>query len=110
MFHLLMTPSKKRGMCELLDQNAAPTCVHVEAGTYSIGNDSIPQAGPRHQVSLNEFWIDAFAVSLAHLEVFIASGGYFESRWWSDSPKVGRTFLDSGSIVNVRGNHSCQGR
>ncbi len=63
-----------------------------------IGDDSIPQAGPRHRVRLSEFWIDRAVVSMAHFELFIASGGYFENRWWSDSPRTGATFLEQGSV------------
>lgn len=70
----------------------------VEAGNYSVGNDTIPKAGPRHQIHVDEFWIDAIAVSLGHVELFIASGAYFDNRWWGDSPQSGRAFLERGSI------------
>lgn len=72
--------------------------VCIDAGMYSVGNDSIPQAGPRHRRSMDSFWIDTKPVSLSHLEVFVASGAYFESRWWSDSSRDGVSLLEKGSV------------
>ena len=85
-------------MSKSLRQDSVSSCVRVDAGQYTVGSDSIPQAGPSHKIQLNEFWIDAAAVSLAHLEVFIAGGGYFMNRWWSDSAQSGTAFLEQGSI------------
>ena len=79
-------------------QLASPSYARVEAGSYSVGNDTIPKAGPRHQVHMDEFWIDTVAVSLAHIELFIASGAYFDNRWWVDSPQNGPAFLEHGSV------------
>ena len=85
-------------MSNSLNQHAARGIVHVDAGLYSLGHDTIPKAGPRHQTHVNEFWIDATAVSMAHVELFIASGAYFDSRWWGDSPRKGTDFLERGSV------------
>lgn len=74
--------------------------VHVPGGRYTIGNDSIPQAGPRHHIDLGEFWIDRSPVTMAHFEVFVANGGYSDRRWWVDTPRSGPSFLPQGSVDN----------
>ena len=51
--------------------------VQLPIGAYLIGDDSIPNAQPRHRRELCETaWIDARPVSWAHFEVFVEGGGY----------------------------------
>ncbi|GEM_PF-1900791 len=78
--------------------NLSDSVVNVESGEYQIGNDSIPNAEPRHGRNVCEFWIDETPVSLGHVEVFVASGGYFENRWWQDSNQNGANLLKQGSV------------
>ncbi len=85
-------------MCRSIGKSISTASVRVEAGLYWIGNDTIPQAGPRHQRYLDGFSIDAKPVSLGHMEVFVASGAYFDNRWWTDSPRGGASFLKRGSV------------
>lgn len=59
--------------------------VQVPAGSYRIGSDSIPSAGPRHRHRFRApFWIDAVPVSWAHFEVFVSAGGYDCKELWAD--------------------------
>ncbi len=59
------------------------TAVRIESGTYCIGSDSIPGAGPQHNRRLaNAYWIDVLPVSWAHFEVFVAGGGYACDELW----------------------------
>jgi formylglycine-generating enzyme required for sulfatase activity len=59
--------------------------VHVPAGEYEIGDESIPNASPRHRRRLGEFWIDARPVSWAHFEGFVAGGGFEDDALWIDA-------------------------
>jgi len=57
-------------------------CV-VPSGTYWIGSDSIPNAGPRHVRRFTEdVWIEHELVSWRDYSVFVASGGYADAAWW----------------------------
>jgi len=59
--------------------------IHIPAGEHAIGDESIPNASPRHRRKLAAFWIDARPVSWAHFEVFVAAGGYHDDELWRDS-------------------------
>ncbi len=51
--------------------------VEIPVGEYVIGDDGIPNAGPRHRRNLREpTWIDARPVTWSHFEAFVEGGGY----------------------------------
>lgn len=55
-------------------------------GEYTIGDDSVPNAIPKHRHRLQvPLWIDAAPVTWAHYEVFVAAGGYQKPELWMDS-------------------------
>ena len=57
--------------------------IEIPPGNYEIGNESIPNAAPRHMRRLEEpVWVDAHPVSWAHFEVFVAAGGYADQERW----------------------------
>ena len=57
--------------------------VEIPPAHYEIGNESVPNAAPRHLRRLDEaVWIDAHPVSWAHFEVFVAAGGYAHGEFW----------------------------
>src|SRR5687768_7426922 len=57
----------------------------VSTGEYDVGDDSIPNASPRHRRHLESFWIDSEPVSWAHFETFVAGGGYGDESLWTDA-------------------------
>ncbi|MCL4854567.1 MAG: SUMF1/EgtB/PvdO family nonheme iron enzyme [Bryobacteraceae bacterium] len=61
--------------------------IEVPPGNYAVGDDSIPNAGPRHRRRFgSSFWIDTRPVSWAHFEVFLAGGGFSDSGYWKLVP------------------------
>jgi formylglycine-generating enzyme required for sulfatase activity len=59
--------------------------VQIPAGEYPIGDDSIPNATPRHRRALQTFWIDAEPVTWAHFELFLTAGGFADETLWVDA-------------------------
>jgi formylglycine-generating enzyme required for sulfatase activity len=60
--------------------------VEIPPDHYEIGNESVPNAAPRHLRKLDDaVWIDACPVSWAHFEVFVAAGGYACEEFWPSS-------------------------
>lgn len=56
----------------------------ISAGHYQVGNDSIPNAGPRHSRKVaRPYWIDATPVTWSQFEVFVAAGGYARRELWA---------------------------
>lgn len=66
-----------------------PPLVDIEGGDYSMGDDEsgYEDEKPAHTVTLKTFQIGAFPVTNAEYALFIAAGGYDESRWW-DTPEA----------------------
>jgi gamma-glutamyl hercynylcysteine S-oxide synthase len=72
--------------------------LQIPCGSYVIGNDSVPNAAPRHQRSFDApVWIDPLPVTWAHYEAFVAAGGYRREELWP--PGADRnTPLPAGSV------------
>lgn len=77
------------------DQSAA---VYIQAQTYEIGCDDVPNASPVHNKRVPGFWIDAAPLSFAHFEVFVSAGGYFNPKWWGDSKFKGKNFFNGNTV------------
>lgn len=61
----------------------------VPAGDFIIGNDSIPNAGPRVPRRIDaSFWIDTRPVTWDHFEVFVAGGGYGRTDLWNIAKEI----------------------
>lgn len=66
--------------------------IQIPSGDYEIGDDSIPNAGPRHWRRIDRaYWIDAEPVTWAHFEVFVASGGYARRELWPQGAEAAET-------------------
>ncbi|TMR21839.1 ergothioneine biosynthesis protein EgtB [Nonomuraea turkmeniaca] len=72
--------------------------VHVPAGTFLMGTDTLPWAydneRPAHRVDLPAYWIDRLPVGNAAYAAFIEDGGYHDPRWWA--PEGWRWRQESG--------------
>src|SRR5215813_12373279 len=54
--------------------------IWIPEGTFMMGsNDHYPEEAPAHQVSVNGFWIDQFAVTNAQFSRFVEETGYVTS-------------------------------
>jgi len=63
-----------------------PAVAEIPAGEFDIGDESIPNAAPRHRRRLSRsVWIDAGPVTWAHFEAFVAAGGYRSAQLWTGS-------------------------
>ena len=61
------------------DVNAEiPVVVPVSGGEYWIGEDK-----PRHQVTLNDFWIAKYPVTNAQYKFFVDARGYDTEKYWT---------------------------
>lgn len=61
-------------------------CV-VPAGTYWVGSDSLPNAGPRHvRRFAKDVWLDRSLVTWSAYEAFVVAGGYADASWWQVDP------------------------
>ncbi len=56
----------------------------VPAGTYSIGDPSLPISRPVHSVRLTAFFIGQTTVTNAQFLAFIAADGYQTEAYWSE--------------------------
>jgi iron(II)-dependent oxidoreductase len=66
---------------------APSSMVYVASGPFQMGSDALDgmdNEGPLHDVDLDAFWIDRYPVTCADYRVFIETGGYQQSDWWSD--------------------------
>jgi len=58
----------------------------IPAGSFECGNDSIDALDnerPVHRVYVETFWLDRTPVTCEQYQIFMAAGGYQDSRWWS---------------------------
>jgi formylglycine-generating enzyme required for sulfatase activity len=78
--------------------------VHVPAGRFlrgSTAEDAWPEEGPRTAVSLGEFWIQRWPVTVAEFELFLAApDGYHRDQWWDEG---GRAWLARDPRQRPRG-------
>ena len=55
--------------------------VWISGGAFLMGSDKhYPEEAPSHRVEVNEFWIDACAVTNAEFEKFVAATGLYHRR------------------------------
>lgn len=66
-------------------QRSMNNTTQIQAGKYSIGSNSIPNASPVHRRQMNSYWIDRSPVTFGHFERFVADGGYDNETFWIDS-------------------------
>jgi hypothetical protein len=85
-------------MSSVIQEIDASGVVYIQAQSALIGCEGLPNATPVHKKKVAGFWIDMTPLSFAHYEMFVASRGYFETKWWCDSDFDGRKFLVNGSI------------
>jgi len=58
-------------------ETAREGMVRVDGGTFRMGSDRFyPEEGPVHEVAVDGFWIDAYAVSNAQFSKFVRTTGY----------------------------------
>ena len=77
-----------------------PIARKLPAGDYWIGNDSTPNASPRHMRRfIGDVWIDQDLLSWRAFEAFVTSGGYADSLWWRAAD--GNPFSDSAQPASV---------
>lgn len=58
----------------------------IPAGSFVQGSDAIDSQDnerPPHEVYLEDYWIDRYAVTTAEYRSFIEAGGYQNSEWWT---------------------------
>lgn len=68
--------------------------VRIPPGKYWIGDDSIPNSGPRHVVAFEQpIWIDRHPVRLTDIERVVVSGRLKPGGHWSDSKSIDESFL-----------------
>ncbi len=60
----------------------APPMATIPGGDYPIGSTAAPNEQPIHPVTLPAFQIGVFPVTNAEYALFVAAGGYTDSRWW----------------------------
>ncbi len=65
--------------------------VFVEGGVFTMGDDSQPEAMPRHLVSIASFYMDKYEVTNAEFAEFIAGGGYDRRELWTSEGWQWRT-------------------
>lgn len=74
--------------------------VILPAGNYLIGNDGIPNAGPRHaRRFLTDVVIEKEIVTWQAFETFVSSGGYADTGLWRSL--AGPTFPESALVESV---------
>ncbi len=73
----------------------------IPAGSFSQGNDAVPDEAPRQEVSLSAYRIDAHEVSIREFEQFVASG-YHDSQWWLLDRQPWRTANPNGAGADIR--------
>jgi formylglycine-generating enzyme len=76
----------------------------IPGGTFWMGSDHFyPEEAPAHQVTVDGFWLDRFAVSNAQFQSFVESTGYVTVAERPLDPKqypgVPRKLLVPGSLV-----------
>lgn len=72
----------------------------LPAGSYWIGNDSTPNACPRHARRLvTDVWIDRDLLPWRAYEAFITAGGYVDPAWWRTA--AGEPFPESARHASV---------
>lgn len=62
--------------------------VQIPAGKFTIGceaTEAQDNERPAHQVYLDSYWLDRYPVTCRQYRHFIASGGYRERRYWSET-------------------------
>lgn len=68
--------------------------VRIPPGKYWIGDDSIPNSGPRHIVVFEQpIWIDRHPVRLTDIERVVVSGRLKPAGHWSTSNSIDEAFL-----------------
>ena len=73
--------------------------VRIAPGEYEIGDDSIPNAGPKHRRRLTRpFWIDVLPVSWAHFEAFVTGGGYRRNGLWGSCKEASTWRVNLASV------------
>ena len=78
-------------------QNSSMVC--IPAGYFEQGNESIDAMDNERslqQVYLDAYWIDQFPVTCGAYRSFIQSGGYQDSKWWS---QAGWQWLQKNSVT-----------
>ncbi len=91
-----------------------PNMVWIPEGTFTMGTDnpnSMPNERPAHQVKINGFWMDRYAVTNAEFRKFIEATGYKTTAEkpidWEElkkqlppgTPKPSEVMLQPGSLV-----------
>lgn len=60
------------------------TTIHIPAGTYLIGDETLSTSRPQHPVTLNSFSIAQYAVSNQQFAEFVSDGGYRDESLWTE--------------------------
>ena len=81
--------------------------VKIKGGTYTIGpDDEDPSGGsPRGEVTVSEFYIDRYEVTIGEYTAFLNSGGFDEFYWedMADPDWCGITKSDNGNYKVIPG-------
>lgn len=70
-----------------------PPQVFVTGGDYFVGatrDDRLAREDefPRHQVTLNGFWMNAFPTTIGEYRCFVEAGGYRDEQWWQSDASL----------------------
>lgn len=75
--------------------------VEIPADEYEIGDESVPNASPRHRrLQRKSIWIDARPVSWGLFEEYVAGGGYGRNELWP--PLTARSGIDAFGPIDLR--------
>ncbi|MBE9179241.1 ergothioneine biosynthesis protein EgtB [Oculatella sp. LEGE 06141] len=81
-------PSSQAGATTPSSEWLSSDMIQIPAGYFEQGNhslDALDNERMVHPVYLETYWIDRYPVTCADYRVFMESGGYQESRWWSEA-------------------------
>jgi len=78
------------------------TTVLVPAGTFSLGDEDMPDARPVRPVTVSAFRIDRTEVTIADFEAFAAGPGWSEDRCWSPEGRDWRRRNPNGAGPTAR--------
>ena len=58
--------------------------VHLEGGSFLMGNDAIRAEAPEEEVTVGPFWMDKYPVTVAQFTAYLEATGQPEPKFWRD--------------------------
>lgn len=70
--------------------------IQINPGTYFIGDDSVPDAGPRHRRYIDApFWMDKNPVSIFEFSEFVWKDGFRRPELWAEDRPIVPPSIDA---------------